>query len=348
MDEKRTFGVEIECHSKVDRYEMANMIKTALHFSGYENHEVRATGYGHELDGSNFTRWVVKTDSSVHGTRAQYNRGFTHNIEVVSPVLKGKEGLKLMEIASNVVNKYATVSKTCGLHIHHGAKAKEVKVSINNWRKHEEHFFSMLPTSRRSNGFCRKYSSYSNMRWINNGESVRNWFKKTIVSSVGTMSARYAAMNIESFLLRSTLEFRLHSGTTEFKKIKNWIILTQAFVNKAALLKDEDRMDFDSFLNKLGVSETWKEGSTAWAIYQDLLLFNNGVTMDEMAGIFKSRIADGEYSSANPTGRVKTVLSAAIKRGIASKYDGKYFPNKCSNEMTEAISWAKERRANFA
>ena len=34
---------------------------------------------------------------------------------------------------------------------------------------------------------------------------------------------RYRKVNAESYIRHKTVEFRQHSGTTEFKKISNWI-----------------------------------------------------------------------------------------------------------------------------
>ena len=44
---------------------------------------------------------------------------------------------------------------------------------------------------------------------------------------------RYCKVNLKSFRRHGTIEFRHHSGSTDFEKISNWIILTQAIVERA-------------------------------------------------------------------------------------------------------------------
>ena len=44
---------------------------------------------------------------------------------------------------------------------------------------------------------------------------------------------RYFKLNCQSFFRHGTIEFRHHSGTTDFAKIKNWILFTAIVIEKA-------------------------------------------------------------------------------------------------------------------
>jgi hypothetical protein len=65
--------------------------------------------------------------------------------------------------------------------------------------------------------------------------------------------------------------------------------------------------------------EAWKEGSSAQIIYQKLVsLGEKGATPEDLASKIKN------VESSNLEGRVKTVLRAAVLRGLAKKQDGKF------------------------
>ena len=51
---------------------------------------------------------------------------------------------------------------------------------------------------------------------------------------------RYYKVNVMSYNNHRTIEFRQHSGTTEYEKIKNWIDFLTAFLNWS--LKHEEIM----------------------------------------------------------------------------------------------------------
>ena len=42
---------------------------------------------------------------------------------------------------------------------------------------------------------------------------------------VSIFTTRYVKMNFQSYTRQGTVEFRQHSGTTTFSKIKNWILI---------------------------------------------------------------------------------------------------------------------------
>lgn len=237
MDENRTYGIEIELHSRIERSELARRIERAFRDAGI-NHHCATAGYRHDTDQTNFHYWYVQSDSSI--TRSS-NSAITHShgvgAEVVSPILKGQSGLKALEIVCSVIdNDDFRVSTTCGLHVHHGVTLSEkIWQFINSWIDCEKHFLKIVPPSRQNNHYSRPWAvHFRDTRWDRSSSSEMPYATAQTNISAWTSSnleSRYASVNMKSISLRNTIEFRMHSGTTEFKKIKNWIIITQSFLN---------------------------------------------------------------------------------------------------------------------
>lgn len=110
----------------------------------------------------------------------------------------------------------AKVNKSTGLHVHFDAS----KISdthfvqiFKNYQKLESIIDSFMPVSRRANnnGYCRSIQGL-NYNACNT--------KSDVIIANGT---RYRKVNAESYLSHKTVEFRQHSGTTDYDKIANWI-----------------------------------------------------------------------------------------------------------------------------
>ena len=114
----------------------------------------------------------------------------------------------------------------------------------------EDKFDEIQPTSRRanSNTYCKNVSSIANgnrtsaIQKINGASSISN------LSSSVFNGGRYFKLNVQSFQRHGTVEFRQHSGTTTFSKIKNWILICGRLVEYAK--QNGVTNDFNSFLNE--------------------------------------------------------------------------------------------------
>ena len=135
------------------------------------------------------------------------------------------------------VRKYY-IDKSCGLHIH-----LEVEKDLEFLKKlylfylrYEEMFFSMLPNSRRTRSFCKKFEKYykDTPDKIMNVTSLDK-FKEMIYETSNYRNdtrdhgyrKRYCWANLHSIFYRGTLEIRSHSGTINPLKIINWILIHQ-------------------------------------------------------------------------------------------------------------------------
>ena len=197
----RTFGIELEIvHSNKTKLRKAILRRgIACSIEGY-NHITRR-------------HWKIVTDASVHG-----------GYELVSPVLKGAEGLNEVKLVCEALEEVgAIINKTCGFHAHFGTD--DFKDTIKVWRNLyinyatlESDIDAFMPPSRRNNIYCKTLK-------------VSNWKEKmqsaqTLVDleRVITGRNRYFKLNSQSYWRHGTVEFRQHSGTIEFEKIKNWLM----------------------------------------------------------------------------------------------------------------------------
>ena len=210
FNEERTFGVEIEFQG--NREEVARLMNAK---------GVRAyvEGYNH----STKSYWKLITDSSC-------------GYELVSPPLKGREGLEQLKKACEALKEArASVDRRCGLHVHHDINdynAKQIANIFAIYIKLEKTIDTFVPNSRRANNntYCKslfqgttQQAILDKLKAVNSIEDIRRiWY------------TRYVKVNFQSYVKYGTIEFRQHSGTIEFDKMYNWILLTQQIVNMAA------------------------------------------------------------------------------------------------------------------
>ena len=234
FNEERTFGIEIE-FTTASRETVARLMKQKGLLAEVEeyNHTTRR-------------HWKLITDSSC-------------GYELVSPVLKGRDGLNQLKLAAEALAEAgAKVDRRCGLHVHHDINdlnAKQVANIYALYIKLEKTIDSFVPKSRRAdnNEYCRSLFRHSNQ------QSVLDQLKtvKTMKDINDIFRTRYIKLNLQSYVKYGTIEFRQHSGTIEFEKMYNWILLTQQMVEagKTPVHKtyNEKTDSIQSLRNKLGL-----------------------------------------------------------------------------------------------
>lgn len=188
--------------------------------------QTEVQSYGHDTS----ALWKIVIDSSIGGDES---------FELVSPILRGEEGLKELKKVCNVLKlAKAKINRSCGLHIHFDAR----NLQINDWKNIyknyislEEEIDSIMPMSRRdsTNTYCKsllyriqtKEQAFS---IIDSCNTVNEISRKI------TGNDRYYKINAESFTRHGTVEFRQHSGTIEFDKINNWVKICSALIDKSS------------------------------------------------------------------------------------------------------------------
>ncbi|WP_195291906.1 amidoligase family protein [Bacteroides uniformis] len=220
------FGIEIEAYN-------CNMERLAR--------ELREAGIRVAVEGYNHTtrdHWKLVTDSSLQGN---------NTFELVSPILAGENGLKELETVCWVLDICdAKVNDSCGFHVHMDAAG----FSLDTWKnlaltyKHLEHLIdAFMPRARRNNTYCKSLSGVSDERI----KSVRTIDDLQEVFN----NDRYHKVNFEAYSRHRTVEFRQHSGTTNFTKMENWIRFLNGLITFAKSSSLPSRMTLEGlpFLN---------------------------------------------------------------------------------------------------
>lgn len=198
--------------------------------------EVQSEGYNHTTR----NHWKIINDSSIRGGNGS---------EIVSPVLTGMDGIEQVKKVCIALNRAgAKINKSCGFHVHIGAADYQIQDFKNLLTSHvhlETSFDAIQPESRRGNQntYCKNLSSVGRDIVSKIGAS-ENFNQLSSVFGNG----RYFKLNVQSFNRYGTVEFRHHSGTTTFSKVKNWILICARLVEYAK--QNGVTNNFNTFLNE--------------------------------------------------------------------------------------------------
>lgn len=237
----RTYGVEIEFFG----------VKPDVVVEALENAGINASyrGYTHTTT----SYWKIVTDSSV----TNKGTGTYAGLELVSPVLKGEEGLKQLQICCRVLDELgAKVDKSCGLHVHLDARdltLQHWKNTVVFYHNYQRSIDKMLPKSRRSgqNQYCQPFMErdLKDISALKTLSQLRDYAEYT---------SRYKVINVTSFLRHGTIEFREHSGTIDFEKIYNWLQFCMVVIEKAKSVKslyvwrnEDDSKEFEALMTQI-------------------------------------------------------------------------------------------------
>lgn len=209
----RNFGIEIEFVGVA-----RTLVERELRAAGID---ARVESYNHRTT----ENWKIVTDASLHDSS-----GLTG--ELVSPILQGADGFRQLKTVCNVLNSIqgCTVNRTCGLHVHLDCRdmtAPEIATVFERYGEYEQQIDQIMPISRRggTQRWCRSISNHKSLLKAHGD-------KRSQASALG----RYYKVNMTNVATRGAMEFRQHSGTTEYPKISNWVKFLMAFVERSIVL----------------------------------------------------------------------------------------------------------------
>jgi len=209
-------GIEIECIIPNERAECescggsgnipifdddGNETSNSVHCEGCDGTGIGGSGnlfndIRRKLTTEKIYRCSVRQDGSITG------EGQGVEITILLNTDNGFEPLeRLCDVLRNDFN--AEVNQTCGLHVHFDFSAHDSSMVLTSGRRVKyclDALSLLVPESRRNNTFC-----------------------KLDISKLS--GDRYYAINLTSFEKHKSLEIRLHGGTINADKIKNWIEL---------------------------------------------------------------------------------------------------------------------------
>ena len=239
LNNERTYGVEVEFLAPVSsQTELVVKLQSKINEHLGIDHPVQLNVAGYSNADS--SKWRIKTDSSIvsgYPTReANENDIYHYGYEMVSPILQGDLSMKYLKVVMDAIEQVGgTVNRSCGLHVHVGVsdwKLKHFKNLYKRYQKFEKVIDSFMPNSRKenNNSYCRSIYNYTGRADFDEINSARNLRE---LSRKATGGDRYVKLNMQSFWKHGTVEFRHHSGTVNFSKIRNWVLVCLAMTKCA-------------------------------------------------------------------------------------------------------------------
>ena len=254
--EQRPFGVELELIlPNTYGSQLACQQAVAAALQGLGLNAISAS-----YSSSQYDKWQIKYDGSLEPSAGMAG------VEVVTPVLKGKEGYEdLKKVLAMLKSQLKAqvcflghsfccisclslffclqVNSSCGLHVH--VNGKDVKYELEalrsicvNFIMCEQGFDLLISKGRRGNqnSYCQ-----SNRSSVKGGElSAKVHYIREcctvdeLIRQMNKGDNRYFKLNLQPLRTIGSLEFRMHDGSVEFDTICNWIRLCQNFVDYSA------------------------------------------------------------------------------------------------------------------
>jgi hypothetical protein len=155
---------------------------------------------------------TMTTDGSVKPCHNQGYRGI--ELQVLCTTEEVKSVLEsLQRVFDNPkIDGYA--NRSCGLHIHCDMRNRDHKLAYKNLVRVQNILRGAQPVGRINNIHCRPNTNDSFVSNIESGDNGRYW-----------------VVNHQAYKEHTTLEVRIHEGTTECKDIYNWIVFLDTIVS---------------------------------------------------------------------------------------------------------------------
>jgi hypothetical protein len=217
--------------------------------------------YGIELETSSISIRTAQSALDAVGLNWSCKPDGTRGVdaEAVSPILNDGSLNESISAARALLKAGATVNKQTGYHVHIGADhygLDGIAALVRNWYTAANTIGALVAPSRLNNHFCNHRLDQATIEsW---SESIRNGR----IDNAGR--GRYQSLNLDSYARHGTVEFRLHHGTLNGKKIQAWAEFCEAIAtySTAGGILDAgtgDRLnDIKSLLGKLVINEAIK------------------------------------------------------------------------------------------
>jgi hypothetical protein len=171
--------------------------------------------------------WTAERDSSIHA-----GPGYMA-AEIVSPVLKGADGLRQLKAVCDWLNSVqAKVNRSTGFHVHVGFSRQDrrgLRRLVSLVANFEKALFAATGTHSREEGdYCRP---------VQDDHLYQRAFRDA--SAGACHLPRYHVLNLTNLLGhgKPTVEFRVFAGTTNATKALGYVRLCLGIVEKALAMK---------------------------------------------------------------------------------------------------------------
>ena len=229
----RLIGIEIEIVVPIigrgDNADVQNLLAEVLTNQGLSS---VSRGYCRQPI-PNGCKLAVEHDASLRD-ESKYQGLRWSKIEVKTAPMAWSEMERVLPPALEIIRYFgARVNGSCGLHVHHHfPEAVDRPQVVRNlqhlwWRFHPV-IYGLLPPSRKFNTYCHPPQQTDAKQY----DSCHSYSKLVGILSRAT---RFDGLNLTNLANRDrfTVEWRIHGGTTDFDKIRAWVLATQRWVEHA-------------------------------------------------------------------------------------------------------------------
>lgn len=188
--------------------------------------------------------------SDLRDTIAIVHDGSINGVEINTPPARGASLEDIINHTCEVLRQHNYKgTRACGVHIHIDAQDiqndhQKIVQLVKTYYAIEDLIYSILPPSRWQNRYCKRLVEnylYKNFKNKTKDEKAieKTWYNSTDEGTINRKKhekydpTRYYGVNIHSIFYRGTLELRYHSGTTNARKILNWMELNLKIVDYA-------------------------------------------------------------------------------------------------------------------
>ena len=184
--------------------------------------------YGIELETSSISIPTAQSALNAAGLntwQAKYDGTGGVDAECVSPILTDESLNETLKAARTLLRAGATVNRQTGYHVHLGADQfglNGIAATVRNWYTAADAIGALVAKSRLNNRYCKHDFTPAQIdSWT---ESIRNGN----IDNRGANATRFVSLNLNAYSAHGTIEFRLHHGTLNGKKIQAWAEFVQA------------------------------------------------------------------------------------------------------------------------
>ncbi len=200
-------------------------IETVAPDSAVRNDGLRIGSYKHGIQVPYLPEgWKAEADGSIDNSKGG------HKCEIVSPILRGAEGLlQVAEVLRTLEAKGHRVNASCGCHVHVGWRRDYPSIALARLitivAYIEKGLYAITGSKARERG-CNGHPCYAKgVRTYGNDKSAKPKLDRD----------RYHALNLTNLAhgTKDTVEFRVFSGSLSATKVVGWIQVCLGLVERA-------------------------------------------------------------------------------------------------------------------
>lgn len=177
----------------------------------------------------------IKSDGSI-----QTSNDHPHPYELVIMATEEEIGMVIDKVCAILKNKRVVgiANNSCGLHVHLDMRHRNVEEAYRKLYYSQSILLGMVPNNRKDGSHAEQYCK----------KNLTASFKEQVA-----LGQRYYVINTQAYNKYKTLEIRVHSGTTNAIKIKNWIKMLTSIVNGATVPEAHLKTNLDKFCHLFGI-----------------------------------------------------------------------------------------------